>query len=123
MTEKATNRLLTPICIPDRIWKFGSTGTAYAENFKDEHIRPNEIILSWQETTRPDFNKLCSMLLMQLIETEYKNSRKPSMRSLARALGVPKSSLPGKLRAIFNSGIKPSSTTLELYKSRDILEI
>jgi DNA-binding NtrC family response regulator len=114
MTEKATDRLLTPTCVPDRIWKFTSRPVTYAENFKDEQPRSNEITLSWQETTRPDFDKLCAMLLMQLIESEHKNFEKLSMRSLARALGIPKSSLPGKIRTIFNSGIKPSLTTLQL---------
>jgi predicted transcriptional regulator len=64
-----------------------------------------KIELTWQEPSRPDFEKLSAILFMELIRAEYSMRGKVSMRSLARALGIPKSTLPSKIQSIIDYGL------------------
>ena len=107
MTEKAVHQILTPNCIPDRVWSsaLGTSAAQMPTNSKNPFPTIPKIELTWQEPSRPDFEKLSAILFMELIRAEYSMRGKVSMRSLARALGIPKSTLPSKIQSIIDYGL------------------
>ena len=106
MTEKATDQLLTPTCIPERIWSYSlrEGPAAQVDNATKTTAAETRLELTWSTPTRPNFETLCSMLLIKLIRYEHSINGKVSARSLARSLGIPKSSLPAKLNNIIEVG-------------------
>ena len=116
MTEKAVDRLLTPTCIPERIWRSALEKSEghMPVNQKNNSLPKTTIELSWQDTSHPNFEKLCSILLMQLIRSQHESHGKVSMRSLSRLLGIPKSSLPLKIKRIVEFGLAHKSEIHDL---------
>lgn len=116
MTEKAANKLLTPTCIPERIWHSAiekSTNQALLDQTKNNDPM-SRLELTWQDSSRPKFDKLCSILLIELIRSQYASQGKVSMRSLARTLGIPKSSLPLKIKTMLDFGLAKKSEIHDL---------
>jgi len=120
MTEKAVHQILTPNCIPDRVW-CSALGTSVSHMLTNSINGPStipKIELTWQETSRPDFEKLSAILFMELIRAEHAIHGKVSMRSLARALGIPKSTLPSKIQSIVDYGLAKKHELHDLISSR-----
>lgn len=111
MTEKSSNKMLTPNCLPPHIWK------AYLEpapkfnmqNIKKEVDHTSNLYVAWTDEDRPTFQKLCAMLLLELIKSDFRNKGRISLRSLARSCGIPKSTLPSKIGQIINFGLTTKS--------------
>ena len=120
MTEKAVHQILTPNCIPDRVWcsALGRSVSPMPTNSKNGPSTMPRIELTWQETSRPDFEKLSAILFMELIRAEHAIHGKVSMRSLARALGIPKSTLPSKIQSIVDYGLAKKHELHDLISSR-----
>ena len=111
MTEKASNRVLSPNCLPDYIWPHAISSRPELYG----HFRPNEalddasLVVTWQGQTRPDYEHLCATLLFQLIKSDFKKHGKRSMRALAKSCGVPKSSMPAKIQSLIDLNIAKKS--------------
>lgn len=111
MTEKSTDRLLTPKCIPDRVWSqtLGKLKATSQQVSGDLNLAKNKVEVTWHESDRPNFEKLSLILLLNLIHAEHDLHGQLSMRSLAKSLGIPKSSLPKKIQLIVQRGITKQS--------------
>lgn len=111
MTEKSINQMLTPNCLPKNIWKYcleHTTGDD-TKNINTNVEGRDGVFLGWPDKERPTFQKLCATLLLELIQSDFRKRGRQSMRSLAMSCGIPKSSLPAKLRQIisFELATKP----------------
>lgn len=107
MTEKSANKILTPNSVPEHIWDAVEAGSPKF-NLDQSVQRTSEnssIIIKWRGKFRPSFEELSSNLLLEIIRQEYERSGQMSMRSAAKALGIAKSSLPGKIRLLLECGL------------------
>jgi DNA-binding NtrC family response regulator len=107
MTEKSANQMLTPNSLPKHVWKaYLNSGSVDTRSTINPGVGGREgLFLSWTDKNRPNFQKLCATLLLELIQSDSRDRGRLSMRSLAKSCGIPKSSLPAKLRKIIDFGL------------------
>ena len=119
MTEMSLDGNLTPNCIPQRIWN--SILSPHHDQIANEYLTAGDsskiFTLNW-EGQRPEFEKLCAQLLVQIIKSESKARGPMSLRSLALACGLPKSTMIAKLESILDSGLIPRSDIPSILKNR-----
>lgn len=119
MTEKSLDANLTPNCIPQRIWN---------SILKPHHGHPTKssvdterslasLTLNWSGK-RPEFDELCAHLLVKVIKSETKDHGPMSIRALARACGLPKSTLLAKIETIVDNGFISRSELNSILKNR-----
>lgn len=111
MTEKSSNKILTPNCLPPHIWKayLEPASNVNIQNIKNEADHKAHVYVAWTDEERPKFQKLCAMLLLELIKSDFRNKGRVSLRALAQSCGIPKSTLPSKIGQIINFGLTTKS--------------
>jgi DNA-binding NtrC family response regulator len=112
MTEKAVDGILTPASIPAHIWD-AVESSAHATSGR------RGLRVSWDGDQRPDFDRLVAELLLELIRAEFKSRGRLSVRALAKALGIPKSSMPTKIKALIDSRIITTEDLQTMIKMAD----
>jgi DNA-binding NtrC family response regulator len=112
MTEKAINKILTPNSIPIHIWDA-------VENMNDDPMGRRGLRVTWKGDRRPEFDGLVSELLLELIKAEFKSQGRLSVRGLAKALGIPKSSMPAKIKALIDSNLVAAEEIHKMIKLAD----
>ena len=112
MTEKAVDGILTPSSVPAHIWDA-------AENSGPDTSGRRGLRVSWKGDERPGFDRLVSELLLELIKAEFKSRGPLSVRALAKALGIPKSSMPTKLKGLIESKLITADDMRRMMKSTD----
>jgi DNA-binding NtrC family response regulator len=102
MTEKSIDRMLTPRSIPEHIWVSVDLNAIKAESASDGRPLATEssLTVEWQGNTRPPFEDLSNRLLIEAIRQEYKLVGCMSLRSAAKAMGIAKSSMAGKIKTL-----------------------
>lgn len=119
MTEKSLDSNLTPNCIPERIWN--SILTPQHENplkaSADTEHSLASLTLNWSGQ-RPEFDELCTHLLVKVIKSESTARGPMSIRALARACGLPKSTLLAKIQTILDHGLISRSEINSILKNR-----
>jgi DNA-binding NtrC family response regulator len=103
MTENAVSGLLTPKSIPERIWAAIESGPA-RPNKKNETTHSNQLTISWQGQ-RPDFDHLALILFAEILRFEHASQGHLTIRSLAKALGMAKSTVATRIGQLQDSGI------------------
>jgi len=106
MTELHVNKLLTPIAIPERIWKQNEEVPAESEEAESAVITPiGGMVL--QVPARPPlhFDTLADLLLLDLIRKLTAGPGKTSLRKLAKEIGMSRSTLSGRLKMMVHKGI------------------
>lgn len=112
MTERAVDGILTPSSIPAHIWDAVDTAA-------DSKLGIRGIKVTWSGEERPAFDQLISEMLLELIKAEFKARGRLSVRALAKAIGIPKSSMPTKIKAITDAGLITSDELHLMIKSTD----
>lgn len=118
MTEFHVNKLLTPLSIPERIWEeLGDrpenshasiasevTGSA-AIAAKTKKAGDGVIALAWDMSESQNYDFLSDHLLLQMTRILADAQGKMSLRSLAQAIGVSRSTLSGRFKAMIHKKI------------------
>ncbi len=108
MTELHVNQKLTPLSIPERIWKqneevMPTTGTS------EEEVSPEVPVggTLLQISVRPPvhFDTLADQLLLELIRKLTSNHGKTSLRRLAKEIGMSRSTLSGRLKMMVHKNL------------------
>lgn len=104
MTEKSSNQILTPNCLPPHIWQayLAPDSSENSQNISAEVTDHPGLFLTWTGEDRPTFQKLCATLLLKMIQSDSRDQGRLSWRSLAKSCGIPKSSLPAKIKQIID---------------------
>lgn len=102
MTELNVDKLLTPLAIPQRIWeaigepeeKFTSEQAVALPKGTDKNI-----VLNVGSNESYNYDLLADKLLLELTK-KFSSKSKTSLRSLAREIGMSRSTLSGRLKAL-----------------------
>lgn len=107
MTENSINHVLTPSCIPSYIWKsLDQSLQGYLPHRSYEQgLAEQTLFINWTGKSRPSFEILTELLLLEIIRQEFNKNGRMSMRALAKSCDVPKSSMPTKIKNILKSGL------------------
>jgi DNA-binding NtrC family response regulator len=116
MTEFHVNKLLTPLSIPERIWdELGEkpgTNTSDQKNTVASNMAPasitgnkGQINLPWDMTEAENYDHLADLLLLEMTKILAEHHGKMSLRSLAQAIGVSRSTLSGRFKAMIHKNV------------------
>lgn len=125
MTEFHVNKLLTPLSIPERIWdelgdkpgtkssekaiipstKLASVGSAASQG---------QINLSWDMSEAQNYDHLADLLLLEMTKILADQHGKMSLRSLAQAIGVSRSTLSGRFKAMIHKNVADINELIKL---------
>ncbi|MBI4404810.1 MAG: sigma-54-dependent Fis family transcriptional regulator [Deltaproteobacteria bacterium] len=106
MTEFHINKLLTPLAIPERIWKGVERETNSHEpqktavNPANDPIRKHELTVRWDTLSPLSFDSLSNLLLVELIKKLNLKHGKLSLRRLSKEVGLARSTLSARLRTL-----------------------
>lgn len=113
MTAFSLGQELTALAIPRRVFEAGSpaplpqvTAPSTTDRRADQApaaAQPNSIAISWR-TEFPDYEDLCSKLLVELIRHHYHSHGRGSLRNFAKVIGVSRSTLSARLKSIMADG-------------------
>lgn len=114
MTEMHIDKVLTPLAIPERIREQLRAG-ATDSDASDEHELPlnlqaepgglREITLRCPDKDWPNMERLDDLLLVELIRTLFREQGKYSLRSLAQVVGISRSTLSTRLKALVQRNV------------------
>ena len=105
MTEYDADKVLTPIAIPKRVWEeLGEQPSAGDESTATENGLEISVNLAWHGGESESFDVVTDRLLLQLIRLVAARSKKVSMRSLSREIGIPRTTLSERLKRIVHQG-------------------
>jgi DNA-binding NtrC family response regulator len=124
MTEMHVGKLLTPLAVPERVWDelgerpSGGAGTAGGAASDGEATAPaaaasagprdaQELVLSWDETEEHGYDYMADMLLLAMTRRLANARGRLSLRGLAQAIGVSRSTLSGRFKAMVHRNIVP----------------
>ncbi len=133
MTELHVNKLLTPLAIPERIWKQMEEANEESEQVEGDLAlttpssvvrpiermartigRPDEIIIRFENTEAISFDVLSDRLLLELTKKLTERRGKLSLRQLAKAIGISRSTLSGRLKALVHKELIPLNDLVNL---------
>lgn len=104
MTEHHAEKVLTPVTIPPWILRELMPAPPPEPEFVPEDSgsdsRHNSITLRWPRGQRPGFEELSEQLLMQMVERASRDKHVKSLRTLASSIGMVRTTLANRLRAI-----------------------
>lgn len=103
MTELNVDKVLTPLSVPDWLWKVAET--TQTEHSTEETTDLHVLKIQWKSNELPPFDQMTDMLLLELIKNIAKNSQKKSLRSLSTIIGMSRSTLSGRLKGLIEKGI------------------
>jgi len=116
MTEFHVNKLLTPLSIPERIWdelgdKPGTNAPEQA-NILPRHSASSgnsaakgQINLPWNMSETQNYDYLADLLLLEMTKMLADKQGKMSLRSLAQAIGVSRSTLSGRFKSMIHKNV------------------
>ncbi len=111
MTEGAINKTLTPAAIPKHIWQaINPQNPPTVENRTDEMLA---IPLSKNPSS---YEYLCQLLLAKLIRHHVKKQGPMSVRQLASALNMPRSTLGTHIKKLKDNSVLNSEEASTLFK-------
>jgi DNA-binding NtrC family response regulator len=120
MTELHVNKLLTPLAIPERIWRQLEEESGEAPTITEDSsariaaiestrptpiIRGQEIVLSFTDDETLSFDVLSDRLLLELTRKLTEKKGKLSLRQLAKAIGISRSTLSGRLKGLVHKNL------------------
>jgi DNA-binding NtrC family response regulator len=105
MTERSIHQTLTMRTIPEFIWQAIETTRTAPQNSGAPHC----ISISWNESTRPNFETLSYLLLAEILKQEFLEHGQMSVRAASKATGIAKSSMRSKLLKLVSPNILSSS--------------
>lgn len=107
MTELHVNKLLTPIAIPERIWKQNEEAAPTPTAEPDAPIVTpiGGMVLQVPARLPIHFDTLADQLLLELIRKLTAGPGKTSLRKLAKEIGMSRSTLSGRLKMMVHKGI------------------
>jgi transcriptional regulator with PAS, ATPase and Fis domain len=117
MTEFHVNKLLTPLSIPDRIWKCLDDEVMPMEKENEPEAtapaaiktiaskQSEEIRISFDTTQPISYDHMSDVLLLELTKKLTEHRGKLSLRQLAKIIGVSRSTLSGRLKALVQKNI------------------
>jgi DNA-binding NtrC family response regulator len=111
MTEMHVGKLLTPLALPERVWEeLGEKPQAAGSDAPAANTGPpggarpaagaNEVSLAWPAGNEPNYDLLADLLLLELTRKLAAERGKLSLRGLAQSIGMSRSTLSGRLRAL-----------------------
>ncbi len=117
MTEMHVNKLLTPLAIPERIWEeLGDKPSHDAERSIAEVSTPNApraqvpargdgLLLAWDQSEEQNYDYMADLLLLSMTKKLADERGKLSLRGLAQAIGMSRSTLSGRLKAMVHRNL------------------
>lgn len=114
MTEMHINKMLTPLGIPERIWEELGEKPSSHEPPTSEESTPlattgistgSELIVRWDPSESINFESLTDLLLVELIRKMFREKGKLSLRGLAQAIGMSRSTLSTRLKGIVQRNV------------------
>lgn len=115
MTEFHVNKLLTPLSIPERIWDdLGDKPEVSGDAESPQGAAPlpkkgqpgdGTISLAWDMSEKQNYDYLSDLLLLQMTRMLADSQGKMSLRSLAQAIGVSRSTLSGRFKAMIHRNV------------------
>jgi DNA-binding NtrC family response regulator len=128
MTELHVNKLLTPLAIPERIWKQldeasepSADETEMTWETRPEAPKANstanhqdEISVSFSTDGPISFDTLSDRLLLQLTRKLTERRGKLSLRQLAKEIGISRSTLSARLKGLVHKNLVPLEELVNL---------
>jgi DNA-binding NtrC family response regulator len=115
MTEFHSNKLLTPLAIPERIWDelgerpaegdAAGVGIAKPADKSPAGASGREINIPWDMSEAKNYDYLSDLLLLEMTKILASVQGKMSLRSLAQAIGVSRSTLSGRFKAMIHKNV------------------
>jgi DNA-binding NtrC family response regulator len=112
MTEMHVNKLLTPLAIPERIWD--EVGEKPAAKDAGPPAPPpaqaaagsaTALVLDWDQSEAQSYDYLADLLLVAMTRKLAESRGKLSLRGLAQAIGMSRSTLSGRFKAIVHKNL------------------
>jgi DNA-binding NtrC family response regulator len=128
MTELHVNKLLTPLAIPERIWKqmdepadeeIPVVDTSLRE-IKERALSPmarmsgDNLVIKIDGTQPISFDILTDLLLLELTKKLTERKGKLSLRQLAKSIGISRSTLSGRLKGLVHKNLIELSELVNL---------
>lgn len=118
MTELHVNKLLTPLSIPERIWKQMEESGNDVESTTVDHVDRvalcgtearllEDITISVDPTKPIDFDELADKLLLELTRKISSRNGRLSLRQLAKMINISRSTLSTRFRGLVEKKIIP----------------
>ncbi len=100
MTELHVNKNLTPLSIPERIWKKMDKPEEIesATSFSPPSPFADQVVISWGQNDPLLFDQLSDKLLLEVTKKLAQKRGKLSLRTLSKEIGMARSTLSGRLR-------------------------
>ncbi len=116
MTEMHVNKLLTPLAIPERVWEEIGEKPDPSLASPTEAPRPDagpapkrassgDLVLPWDRSEAQSYDYLSDVLLLEMTKKLAQEKGKLTLRGLALAIGMSRSTLSGRLKAIVHRNI------------------
>ena len=110
MTEMQVNGLLTPLSLPDRVWddidEPKSDGRESPQAKKGGSSKSDDsIVLPWHVNGQNNFESLADNLLLEMTKKLATEQGKLSLRALSTSIGMSRSTLSGRLKALVHKGV------------------
>ena len=115
MTELHVNKMLTPLAFPARIWEEfvepnleeasnKSAATSEQKNViqstKDDQAIQCLLTVNWSADEIPTYDQLADQMLVNFLRALYERHGKMSLRGLSQLIGMSRSTLSGRLKAL-----------------------
>ncbi len=110
MTEMHVNKLLTPLGIPERIWgdlsdRPGEGDAAAANPASAPAPVPGQIVLNWNQSPEQTYDYMTDCLLVEMMRKLYSMTGRLSLRGLAQTIGMSRSTVSGRLKALVQKNV------------------
>ena len=126
MTEMSIEKLLTPLSLNRSFWErveasadtsndpaneaavsIGSSSTVAASSAKNSNSGDDDrfIKITWPGDEAPEYERLCDLMLLELLKREYQLNGKVGLRNFARMTGIPRSTLSTRMRHLVDREI------------------
>lgn len=117
MTELHVDKLLTPLAIPERVWKqmdeqessdaeLALEGTPVAESKRPvTKVSSDEIVMKIDDTQPIEFDTLSDVLLLELTRKLTERKGRLSLRQLAKTIGISRSTLSGRFKGLVQKNL------------------
>ena len=110
MTEMHVDKLLTPIGFPARIWDDFGEKPEDADQVGVDAVPmsgKNTLTISWDKDAGMTYENLADKLLFEMTKNLAGTKGKLSLRALSAAIGMSRSTLSGRLKALVHREVVP----------------
>ena len=129
MTEQSIKKQLTPLSIPARVWEELEEGHEGGLAHEEPPVRTKmaapgheatSLTLQWNGGEMPGFETLAQILLLEMIRNEYRKNGEISLRSLAKSIGLARTTLSARVKNLVEAALVSSQELNDMFGKSEV---